>query len=158
MEVSAWFAQHGFDLIQAVCVVGTLLFAAYTFRKGEKAQRIANLIAIKQEYSDVWRTMYDHPELSRVLEKSVDLDKHPVTTQEWLFVKMLVLHLDTVRRAKKIDVFVKLQGLQMDIREFFSLPIPKTVWDSLKVFHDDDFTTFVESCLNPLLASRLKSA
>jgi hypothetical protein len=149
MEASPWLAQHGFDLIQAACVVGSLLFAAYTFQKGEKAQRIANLIAIKQEYSDVWRALYDHPELGRVLEKSVDLDKHPVTRQEWLFVKMLVLHLDTVRRAKNIDMFVKLQGLRMDVREFFNLPIPKTVWDNLKKFHDDDFTKFVESCLLP---------
>ena len=146
--MSVWFAQHGFDLIQAALPAGGLLFAGYTFQKGEKAQRIANLIAIKQEHSDLWRVIYDHPELSRVLEKSVDLEKHPVTTQEWHFVKMLVLHLDTVRRAKNIDMFVKLQGLRMEVREFFNLPIPKSVWNSLKTFHDDDFTRFVESCSN----------
>jgi hypothetical protein len=44
-------------------------------------------------------------------------------------------------------IFVKLQGLEMDIREFFILPIPKTVWESLKMFQDAEFTAFVESCL-----------
>ena len=129
-----------------ILLTDPFLFAAYTFHKDEKATRISNLIAIKQEYSDVWQVMFDHPELSRVLEKDVNLDKQPVTTQEWLFVKMLVLHLDTVRRAKNIGMFVKLQGLKVDVQEFFALPIPKAVWKNVKKFHNDDFTAFVESC------------
>ena len=46
MGASQWFVEHWFDLAQAVSVVGSLLFAAYTFRKDEMARRIANLIAI----------------------------------------------------------------------------------------------------------------
>ena len=152
MGVSQWFAQHGFDLIQAVCVVGTLLFAAYTFQKNEKALQISNLLAIQQEYCDVWQAMYDRPELARVLEKGVDLNKHPVTTREWLFVKMLILHLGNIRQAMNTGMFVKLQGLQKDVQEFFVLPIPKAVWERMRPFQDDEFVAFVESCLNPLLA------
>jgi hypothetical protein len=156
MGVSQWFAQHGFDLIQAVGVVGSLLFAAYTFQKNEKALRISNLLAIQQEYYDVWQAMYDRPGLARVLEKGVDLNKHPVTTREWLFVKMLILHLANIRRAMNMGMFVKLQGLQKDIQEFFALPIPKAVWEKMKAFQDDEFVAFVESCLNPLSVHRLK--
>jgi hypothetical protein len=157
MGVSPWLAQHGFDLIQAVCVVGTLLFAAYTFQKNEKALRISNLLAIQQEYCDIWQAMYDRPELARVLDKGVNLDKQPINTREWLFVKMLILHLANIRRAMNIGMFVKLQGLQKDIEEFFSLPIPKTVWEKMKPFQDDEFVNFIESCLNPFVAPQLKS-
>jgi hypothetical protein len=147
MGVSQWFAENWFNLIQTVTVVGSLLLAAYTFHKDEKARRIANLIAIQQEYCGIWQTLYDHPELARVLEKRLDLTKHPVTTQEWLFVKMLILHLDNVRRANNIGMFVKLQGMQKDIQEFFSLPIPKAVWQRIKAFQNSDFVTFIENSL-----------
>jgi hypothetical protein len=44
-------------------------------------------------------------------------------------------------------IFVKIQGLQKDIRDFFMLPIPKAVWEKIKPFQDGDFIVFVESCL-----------
>jgi hypothetical protein len=144
MGVSQWFAEHGFDLIQAVCVVGSLLFAAYTFHKDEKSRRIANLLAIQQEYCDIWQALYDRPELARVLQQDADLNTHPVTVQEWLFVKMLILHLDNVRRAMETDVFVNLSGLKRDVEEFFALPIPKATWQRLKPFQDRRFVEFIE--------------
>jgi hypothetical protein len=147
MEASQWFAEHGFDLIQAICVVGSLLFAAYTFHKDEKSRRIANLLAIQQEYCDVWQALYDQPELARVLEKHVDLDKHPVTVQERLFVKMLILHLDNVRRIMNIGMMVNLPGLQKDVRDFFALPIPQEVWKQMKPYQDDAFVALIEAAV-----------
>lgn len=152
--MSQWFTEHGFDLVQSVCVVGSLLFAAYTFHKSEKALRISNLIAIKQEYRDVWQALYDRPELARILEKQVNLDKNPISTREWLLVKMLILHLDTVHRAKKVGTFVTLEGLQKDMREFFALPIPKAVWEEMKPFQDNEFKVFVELSTCPATEER----
>jgi hypothetical protein len=144
MEVSHWLTEHGFDLIQAVCVVGSLLFAAYTFKKTEKALRISNLLTIQQEYCGIWQALYDRPELARVLENAVDLDTHPVTIREWVFVKMLILHLDNVRRAIDIGTFVNLPGLKKDVQEFFALPIPKAVWQKLRPFQENALAALIE--------------
>ena len=142
-----WIAQHWFDLLQTVGIVGGLLFTAYAVRKDERGRRILNLIYINQQYSSIWRELYERPELSRILKKDVDLNKEPVSNEEQLFVKMLILHLDTVRRATKAGVFVKIQGLQKDVREFFAFPIPRVVWEKIKSSQDADFAKFVEAAL-----------
>jgi hypothetical protein len=38
--------------------------------------------------------------------------------------------------------------LRRDVAQFFSLPIPRAVWEKTKVTQNDDFVAFVESCLN----------
>lgn len=151
MEV--WFAQHSFDLAGQFVATATLLFAAHTFHKDEKARRISNLLAIQQEYSDIWHAQYDRPELARVVEPGADLKRHPVTAQEELFVRTLIFHLDNVRRAVQTNVLVSLPGVRKDVREFFTLPIPRAVWETHKDFQSDELTAFVESCLSTGTAS-----
>ena len=41
---------------------------------------------------------------------------------------------------------IKQEGLRSDICSFFSLPIPQAVWEKTKLFQNDDFVEFVESC------------
>ena len=60
---------------------------------------------------------------------------------------MLFLHLDIVCRTTREGMFVKLQGLKADVKDFMSLPIPQRVWERLKPFQDKDFVVFVEECL-----------
>jgi hypothetical protein len=38
------------------------------------------------------------------------------------------------------------EGLRQDIRWFFSLPIPKAVWEKIKERQDTKFAKFVEAC------------
>jgi plasmid maintenance system killer protein len=148
MEVSTWVAEHWLDLLQSIGIVGGLYFTAYTTRKDERARRIGNSIAINEQYRQIWKELFDHPELGRILKADVDLKKHPVVVQEELFVNMLILHLSTVYRAMEHDEFVKLEGLRADVTGFFTLPIPKVVWEKLKALQDGDFVAFIHSCLN----------
>jgi hypothetical protein len=149
MGVFHWLAEYWFDLIQTVGIIGGLLFTAHAIRKDEKARTISNTIAINEQYTQIWHEFYERPALSRILKKNIDLDKHPASDEEILFVKTLILHLDTARRAMKAGIFAEIQGLQNDVRDFFTLPIPKTVWEKIKPFQDHDFVAFVESCLKP---------
>ena len=146
MEVFHWVAEHGFDLVGVLGIIASLLFTAFSFRKDDHSRRISNLIAIKQQHREIWREMFEQPALARVLKNNVDLRSMPVTDEESLFVKLLILHLDTAYRAMKAGIFVKLEGLQEDVAEFFSSPIPKAVWEKMKVFQNEDFVAFVEKC------------
>lgn len=74
------------------------------------------------------------------------MNRQPVTDEELLFVKMLFLHLDTVRRAAHEGMFVKLQGLKRDVADFMSLSIPRLVWQRIRPFQDKDFIEFIEEC------------
>jgi hypothetical protein len=147
MEGLQWIGEHWFDLLQTVGIVGGLLFTAHTTRKDDRSRKIANLIAIKQQHREIWTEVYDRPELARVLDKTVDLSSQPISREESLFVKIIILHLDTVHRAIEADLFVQLEGLQRDIREFFSSPIPQEVWEKMKPLQDADFVCFVDACL-----------
>jgi hypothetical protein len=147
MGASNWITEHWFDLLQTVGIVGSLLFTAYTTRKDERARKIGNSIAINEQYRQNWKELYEHPKLLRVLAKDVDLEKEPIAEDEKLFVNMLIVHLSTVYRAMKYGEFVKLEGLQTDVVEFFSLPIPSSVWEKIKPLQDKDFVEFIEACL-----------
>lgn len=149
MGVSAWVAQHWLDLLQTIGIVGGLVFSAYTTWKDERARRIGNSIAITEQYRQIWKELYERPELSRVLAKDADAKKQPVSDQEELFVRTLVLHLGTVYRAMKHSEFVKLEGLRKDVQEFLSLPIPKAVWNNIKRFQDRDFVAFLDASMLP---------
>ena len=147
MEVSEWFAQHGFDLIQTAGIVGGLFFTAYALRKDERARRIGNSIAINEQHRRIWKTLYDHPELRRVLSKETGSHGTSVSVEEELFVTSLILHLNTVYQAMKHGEFITLEGLKLDVSRFFSLPIPKDVWNRNTQFQNHDFVAFIENSL-----------
>jgi len=149
MGAIQWLGEHWFYCIQTAGVVGGLLLTAYTIHKDERARQISNLIALNERHDDIWRTFYDRPQLSRVLKNDAELNKQPVSREERLFVKMLFIHLDTVHRTAKAGMFIKIKGIQDDIRGFMKLPIPKAVWEKLKPFQERDFVSFIDDCLNP---------
>jgi hypothetical protein len=148
MEAFRWIAEHWLDLAQSLGIIGGLLFTAQAIRKDETARTVANTMAINEQYTIIWREFYERPDLARILQTDVDLKKKPISNNEALFVKTLLLHLDVVRRTMKAGIFTKIQGLQKDIREFLSLPIPRAVWEKIKPFQDDDFIAFIEKSLN----------
>ena len=140
-------SEHWFDFLQTLGIVAGFILSAYAIRRDERARQITNTLAVSNRYGQIWQTFYDRPELSRVLQRDVDLKSKPVTDREWLFVKMLILHLDTVWRAMNAGLFVELEGLKSDVRDFFSLPIPAAVWHIAKPLQNHDFVAFIDSAL-----------
>lgn len=100
-----------------------------------------------KHHHDLWKPMDDRSELRRVRDARAALDTKPLSHDEQRFVTGLILHLSTIHRAMKSKMFVKVEGLEKDIKEFFALPIPKAVWQSVKPFQNKDFVRFMEKCL-----------
>ena len=147
MAAYHWFSEHWFDLLQTVGIIGSLLIGAYAMWRDEQARKIANAIAINDQYRRVWQGIYDHPALARVLEKDADLIEQPTSIGEEMFVTTLIAHLNTVFRAMQSGEFVKLEGLRKDVQGFLKLPIPRFVWEKIKPLQEDKFVAFVEYCL-----------
>jgi hypothetical protein len=55
--------------------------------------------------------------------------------------------MDTIYRSMKSGMFVHLEGLQKDVREFYSLPILRAAWEKIRPFQDSEFIKFVEDAL-----------
>ncbi len=146
MEGPRWIADNWVNLLNAVGIVGSLLFTAAALRSGAKTQRIANLLTITTNHREIWKHFSSRSVLARVLDPSADLTDKPVTADEAEFVNFVILHLSSAYYATKDGIVIKLEGLRRDVCSFFSLPIPHAVWEKSKIFQNDDFVAFVESC------------
>jgi hypothetical protein len=145
METARWIAEHWFDLLQTAGIVSGFAFTIHALHTESEARKIDNLIALNQEHMAIWKELYGRPELSRITEKRVALDTKPLSHEERLFVTFLILHLSVVYRAMRAKMFVNIEGLTEDVKVFFSLPIPKIIWNTIKSSQDKDFVSFVES-------------
>lgn len=143
MEIFHLAGGH-LDLIGSIAIAASLLFTAFELHHVKKAQRITNLLTITRHHREIWSELFKRPELERILEPRPDLKLNPIRNNESLFVTFLILHLKTTFRATKEKMFVKSDALNKDIQWFFSLPIPKEVWEKSKPTQDSDFLAFVE--------------
>lgn len=141
-----WLAQNWFTLLNAVGIVGGLLFTGYSLRSETKTRRIANLLTMTRNHRDIWTELYRNPALARVLDPDVDTAKNPIRRDEEIFVNLVIQHLNSAYYAMRDELAIKPEGLRRDVGSFFTLPIPAAVWAELKGLQDDRFVAFVEAC------------
>jgi hypothetical protein len=146
-DMEQWLGENGFNLLSAVGIIGGLCFTAVSLHSETKTRRIANLLTITANYREVWKEFFHSPNLSRIIESSADVSKQPVTSAEEFFVHMVISHISSVYEALKDELVIKQEGLRRDVRSFFSLPVPKAVWQETKLLQNHDFAAFIESSL-----------
>lgn len=146
--MAEWVFENWFDLLSAVGIVGGLLFTAVALRSETKTRRIANLLTITANHREIWKQLFAHPNLVRVLDPSVDLRKQPVTNEEEIFVNLVVQHIAGVYYAMNDELVIKVEGLRRDIAQFFSAPIPAAIWERTRRLQNDQLVAFIESCRN----------
>ena len=129
-------------------MAGGLWFTGYSVHEDAKARRVANLFVAIQAHRELWSDFYRRPGLWRILDASADLVKHPSTFDEEGFVKLVMQHMNGVFQAMQKGMVFKPEGVRPDVRAFLSLPIPKAVWEKMKVLQNTDFVSFIESCRN----------
>lgn len=148
MEIGEWLSQNWFNLFSAAGIIGSLWFTAVSLRSETKTRRVANLLTITANHREIWTAFLENEKLARVRDAGADTTKQPVTDAEKIFVTFVILHMSSVFHAMSDQLVVKVEGLRRDIAQFFSLPIPREVWEKIKVLQNDDFVAFVESCRN----------
>ena len=130
--------------LNAFGIIASLVFTATSLRSETKTRQIANLLKLTHNHRELWSELFSQPDLKRVLDMSADLSAHPITLKEHFFVNMAIQHLNSAYQAMKSGLVIEPEGVSEDIRWFFSLPIPKAIWDKIKLLQNDDFTEFVE--------------
>jgi hypothetical protein len=146
MQVFKWLGDNWFSFVQSVGIIGSLLFSGFSFRNLRSEEHTSNLLAIKQQHDDLWRAIFDRPELLRVLDPRADLEAKPVTSEENFFVLLAIAHLSTACRVLLTTDDEPGEAVRNDIRWFFSLPIPRAIWEKNKARQDPAFIRFVEAC------------
>ena len=80
-----------------------------------------------------------------MLQVNPDLRAKPITEAEELFVNQLFLHLNSAFQAIRVGLFSTPEGLETDVREFFSHPIPRMVWKKMRKFQNKALVKFIEA-------------
>lgn len=140
-----WATENWFDLLSAVGIIGGFFFTAVSLRSDTKTRRIANLLTITANHRELWKEIFRRPDLKRVIDTGADPRKQ-ITAEEEMFVNMVILHISSVYEALKDELLIEQEGLRRDVASFFSLPIPKAIWDRTKRVQNADFGAFVEAC------------
>lgn len=147
MEVLYWIGGHWSEIIQTVGV-GGLFLTARSLQIDARARQVANRLTLTQQHRELWSYFYSQPDLKRVLETDIDLHQNPVTLKEEHFVILAVLHFNGAFKAIAAGMYRSPDGLEPDIVDFFSLPIPRTVWERIKPLQNQDLVRFVEKTLS----------
>lgn len=140
----AWLDRNWFALAQTGILASGLFLLSFASWFEARARRITNLIKLTQQHRDLWERMYSQPELTRILDPKPDLARTGITPEEQMFVVFIILHLNTTYFATRAGLFEKQDSVGKDIERFFSLPIPRAIWDKVKVLQEPPFAKFVE--------------
>jgi len=143
----AWIAHNWFAFAQTGLLASGLFLIGIAILLEARARRVANLIKLTQQHRDLWERMYSQPELDRIIDPNADIAKTGVTAEEEIFASFIILHLSTTYFAIRSGFFQKPTALGRDIEDFFSLPVPRAVWEKLKNFQEPRFVSFVERYL-----------
>lgn len=149
MAFTDWISHNWFPVVQTAVLSAGLILIGLALLFEARAHRVANLIQLTEQHRDLWERMYVQPELARILDPLADPAEMAVTAQEETFVVFIILHLSSTYYAMRSGFFRKPHGLRKDIERFFSLPIPRAVWERVKALQDRPFVEFVERWYPP---------
>jgi hypothetical protein len=141
-----WGSDNWFSIVQTLGIVLGLLFTAASFCKDGQARQLSNLLAMAERHRSLWSELQKCPELSRILKKKVDLSNAP-TLAEREFLNLIIIHFETGWRVAKTTDREELKNFKIDVGEFFSLPLPRAVWEMTKTSHNPQFAGFVEQAI-----------
>ena len=147
--IPSWLAKHWFQLVQTTGIVAGLMFSCWAVYTQSRALRVEALVRLTEGHRAIWQEVFTKPGLLRVTDPTADLLREPVSGEERLFVLLLVLHLQTAFDASRAGIIAPVWGLERDIRAFFALPVPRTVWEGVREFQSPEFRAVVEAEIVP---------
>ena len=166
---SSWVDSH-FNLIQTIGIIGSLLTSSVALlisaaaadrdakasreeaearRKEAKAREIENLLTNVSHQRDLWADAYMRPELVRLFQDHADLNTEPVKLIERECLNQILVQFQVTWCMAEAGGIVTPEVLAKDMHLFFSRPVPKAVWESLKGALNPRFVEFVERALEP---------
>lgn len=137
-------------IVQTLGVGGALIGVFLIWHQMQlsvKIQKVTNLHNLKEAHRSIWSLMMGKAELQRLMDEKACPKPSEITLEERIFVGFVILQLQTCYRFSQESLLINIGKLTDDVNSFFSLPVPRIVWDEKKRFHDPDFVNFVEDAL-----------
>lgn len=142
MGIWLWIQNEGFDLLEALGLIGGLFYTGWSIHRGIATHRVSNLLALTQANREIRSLLAQVP--NRLLDAHANIKKNPITDKDRHLVSIIVQHYFSTFYLALHDRFVNPAGLEKDIHWFFSFPVPAAVWGELAEFQRKDFRDFIE--------------
>ena len=152
----AWLDQNWFNLAQTLGIVGGGVVATLTLRRELRARRMGDYLTMVSQHRDLWSEVHRRPDLARLFEAEIDLVAAPITVAEEEYLNLVIDHFHTGWLLATNRIVLKAEVLAADAREFFSLPLPRRIWDKTRRERDPLFVQFVEDALRTRKRRRRK--
>jgi len=136
------------DIIQSAGIIVTFAMSALIFRRDLKSRKIESYISLVQYHRDLWKMTLDNPALKRIREDSPCGENINLSYEERTFLTFLFLHITCSYELYKFNQIIKIEQLKFDISELFTMPLVKLFWNENKKFYNNDFSQFIDSCIN----------
>lgn len=112
-----------------------------------KAKETENLLKLAEQHRALWESMAQRNELDRILRQDVDIISQPITAAEEESINLAMVLFRTTWSISTAGGIVTPKELAADVRHFFSLPLPRTIWEKTKEFRNPEFVRFVDRAL-----------
>ena len=143
----SWFNQNWFSLAQTLGIVGSIALTAASLRRNTRAQKLSDYLTMISQHRELWSDAHRRPELQRIFQAEVDLLAAPISVAEDEFLNLVIVQFNTCWLLAKEGALVTLDVLNADAHSFFSLPIPRAVWEKTKHSRDPKFMGFIDQSL-----------
>lgn len=144
--IDHWLSTNWFQALQSAGIIVTLAITGWALHSATKTNRVSNLLLITQQHRDIWKLLFDKPQLEDAILAD-RLDTKPITPEESLFVTLLILHISACFEANKAGALTPLEGLKADVGNLLSAPVPRKVWSDLRGLQNADFVKWIEDAL-----------
>lgn len=146
MEIPPFIVDQWFNVAQTLGIIANSFLLAFAMLESARTRRYSNHLSLATQHRDLWEELSRRPELGRILEREVDLENAPIAVPEEEFLRLVILHFHTGWEIGVRDSMMTKEAFRLDVRDFFSLPIPRAVWRNTRKARDPRFVRFVESC------------
>lgn len=135
-----------FSSLQTLGIIASIAFAGVGLFLDARVRKVDLMLRITQHHREIWAQMFEVPGLSRVLDADADVSCG-VKPEHEVFITLVILHLAAVEKAVWSGILDQIPGVDQDVRQFFSLPIPRTVWKKVKVLQEPRLVGYVDGLL-----------
>jgi hypothetical protein len=145
--VGRWLGENWFALVQGVGIVAGLVFTGVSLRRDLRARRVGDLLTLTQQHRELWSEVHRRPELARIMDADADLLARPLTVAEERMLNLILVHFQTGWELARSGTFNTPENMAADVRGFFTLPLPRAVWQATRATRDPAFVRFIDGCL-----------
>ena len=143
----AWLNDNWFSFLQSAGIVGGLLFTGLAARREARSRKTSDLLTLLEQHRELWSEVHRRPELARVILPEADLVANPISVPEERFLNLVIVHFHTGWQLAVDGVVHIPEIMAADVRGFFTLPLPRAVWEQSKASRDPEFVGFVDRAL-----------